>query len=151
MCSSPEVSSPSPNGTSPWVASAMRPQEFSRGCRTRHSDTFIDLNRFGWPGAVLAWLTAVRPSPSSFSERDHVKSVSLVELDSAGKAQVDQIPTPVPRPLRQVEGRLAELLGRADTDLAELANAWVKVVLTDPDRPESPMERLREVWPHNRA
>ncbi len=91
------------------------------------------------------------PIAFSFSERDHVKSVSLVELDSAGKAQVDQIPTPVPRPLRQVEGRLAELLGRADTDLAELANAWVKVVLTDPDRPESPMERLREVWPHTIA
>src|SRR5262249_47311137 len=30
----------------------------------------------------------------------------------------------------------------------ELADAWLRVVLTDPARPASPMERLRERWPH---
>jgi exonuclease SbcD len=47
-----------------------------------------------------------------------------------------------------VRGRLDDLLARADADLAELAGAWVKVVLTDPVRPSAPMERLREKWPH---
>jgi exonuclease SbcD len=54
----------------------------------------------------------------------------------------------VPRPLREVRGRIGDLLARADGDLADLAGAWVKVVLTDPVRPSAPMERLREKWPH---
>jgi exonuclease SbcD len=57
----------------------------------------------------------------------------------------------VPRPLREVRGQLASLLARADGDLADLAGAWVKAVLTDPARPVAPMERLREKWPHTIA
>ena len=37
---------------------------------------------------------------------------------------------------------------RAESDLADLAGAWVKVTLTDTVRPSAPMERLREKWPH---
>jgi exonuclease SbcD len=58
------------------------------------------------------------------------------------------LPAPVPRPLREVRGKLDDLLARADGDLADLAGAWVKAVLTDAVRPASPMERLREKWPH---
>ena len=61
---------------------------------------------------------------------------------------VTKLATPVPRPLREVRGRLDDLLARADGDLAGLAGAWVKAVLTDPVRPAAPMERLREKWPH---
>jgi exonuclease SbcD len=39
-------------------------------------------------------------------------------------------------------------MARADGDLADLAGAWVKAVLTDPGRLASPMEQLRERWPH---
>lgn len=88
------------------------------------------------------------PLAFSFSERDHTKSVTVVELDARGVAATTRIPVPVPRPLRQVTGRLAELMSRADGDLAELAECWVKVVLTDPGRVPNPMERLRERWPH---
>jgi exonuclease SbcD len=48
----------------------------------------------------------------------------------------------------EVRGRLEELLTRAETDLQGLAEAWVKVVLTDPGRVANPMERLRALWPH---
>lgn len=88
------------------------------------------------------------PMAFSFSERDDVKSVVLLELDADGVRDVTTVPTPVPRPLRQVTGRLADLLERAATDLAHLAGCWVKVVLTDASRPAGPMERLRAVWPH---
>lgn len=85
------------------------------------------------------------PLAFSFGEKNHAKSVTLAELDGAGQVTVTQLATPVPRPLREVRGRLDELLAKPADDLAE---AWVKVVLTDPVRPAAPMERLREKWPH---
>ncbi len=88
------------------------------------------------------------PLAFSFGERDHVKSVTLAEIDAEGQVSTSALPAPVPRPLREARGRLDDLLARADSDLADLAGAWVKVVLTDTVRPPVPMERLREKWPH---
>jgi exonuclease SbcD len=88
------------------------------------------------------------PLAFSFSEKDHRKSVTVVDIDAAGRAAATLLPAPVPRPLREVRGRLDDLLARAGGELADLAGAWVKVVLTDPARPAAPMERLREKWPH---
>jgi DNA repair protein SbcD/Mre11 len=93
------------------------------------------------------------PLAFSFSEKDHVKSVTLVDIDAAGRASATLLPAPVPRPLREVRGKLDDLLAGAGqhgagTDLADLAGSWVKVVLTDTVRPSAPMERLREKWPH---
>lgn len=97
-------------------------------------------------GAAAAYSGS--PLAFSFSERNHVKSVTLVEIDGSGRAVTEYLPVPVPRPLREVQGRLGDLLARADGDLAGLADAWVKAVLTDRARPAAPMERLREKWPH---
>jgi DNA repair protein SbcD/Mre11 len=88
------------------------------------------------------------PLAFSFSEKNHVKSVTLAEIDAAGQVRTTLLPAPVPRPLREVRGTLDSLLARAESDLAGLAVAWVKVVLTDAVRPSAPMERLREKWPH---
>jgi exonuclease SbcD len=88
------------------------------------------------------------PLAFSFSERDHTKSVTVVDIDARGNVSTTRVPAPVPRPLVQVSGRLADLLQRASGDLAGLAVAWVKVVLTDPGRLANPMEQLRAHWPH---
>ena len=88
------------------------------------------------------------PLAFSFGEKNHVKSVTLAEIDAGGRVSTTALPAPVPRPLREARGRLEDLLARADSDLADLAGAWVKVVLTDTVRPSAPMERLREKWPH---
>jgi exonuclease SbcD len=87
------------------------------------------------------------PMAFSFSEADDLKSVTLVELDADGVRDVRLVETPVDRRLREVRGRLDDLLERATTDLADLAECYVRVVLTDPSRPASPMERLRRHWP----
>jgi exonuclease SbcD len=96
--------------------------------------------------------TTVRYSGSplafSFSERAHAKSVTLAEIGAAGRVVTTQLAAPLPRPLREVRGTLGDLLARADGDLADVAGAWVKAVLTDTVRPASPMEQLREKWPH---
>ena len=88
------------------------------------------------------------PLAFSFSERHHSKSVSIVDIDAAGSLTIEHVPTPVARPLREVRGRLDELLARAAAEPVDLARAWIKVVLTDRVRPHAPMERLREHWPH---
>jgi exonuclease SbcD len=85
------------------------------------------------------------PLPYSFSERAHHKSVALVEIDAVGGVAVELLPTPVPRPMAEVRGRLDDLLAGPDDPPAD---AWVRAVLTDPLRPANPMERLRERWPN---
>jgi DNA repair protein SbcD/Mre11 len=102
-------------------------------------------------GGTTSARYAGSPLAFSFSERDHRKSVTLAEIAGDGTVVTQLLPTPVPRPLREVRGRLDELLARADGDLADLAGAWVKAVLTDQARPVAPMERLRERWPHTIA
>jgi exonuclease SbcD len=102
------------------------------------------------PGSTTTARYCGSPLAFSFSERQ-AKSVTLAEIDGAGAVTARLLPAPLPRPLRQVKGRLADLLARAGGDLADLAGAWVKVVLTDRERPVAPMERLREKWPHTIA
>lgn len=114
--------------------------------------SYVALGHLHGPQAVRAGETVARYSGSplafSFSERDQRKSVTVVDIDAAGRVSVELVPAPVPRPLREVRGRIDDLLARAAGDLADLAGAWVKVVLTDPVRPPAPMERLRAKWPH---
>ena len=100
------------------------------------------------PGSATTARYCGSPLAFSFGERHHAKSVTLAEIDGAGQVTTRLLAAPVPRPLREVRGRLADLLARAAGDLADLAGAWVKVVLTDRQRPVAPMERLREKWPH---
>jgi len=100
------------------------------------------------PGSATTARYCGSPLAFSFGERHHAKSVTLAEIDRAGQVTTRLLAAPVPRPLREVRGRLADLLARAGADLADLAGAWVKVVLTDRERPVAPMERLREKWPH---
>jgi exonuclease SbcD len=73
--------------------------------------------------------------------------VTLVDLDAAGEVSTTLLPTPVARPLRELRGRLDDLLASAGGHLADVRDDWLKVVLTDPARPADPMQRLRAVWP----
>ena len=88
------------------------------------------------------------PLAFSFSERDHTKSVTLVDIDAAGVVTTGRVPAPVPRPLIQVTRPTGRSPHRAQGDLSGLADAWVKVVLTDPGRVADPMEQLRAPWPN---
>jgi len=88
------------------------------------------------------------PLPFSFSEKDHTKSVSIVEIDGSGTVDVEHVGVPVGRRLAEARGRFEALLARAEGDLAHLADRWVRVVLTDPGRVLDAMEHFRAHWPH---
>lgn len=85
------------------------------------------------------------PLAYSFGESNQRKSVALVDIDEAGAVSVELVPTPVPRRMAQLRGRLDDLLAEPG---GPPSDAWLRVVLTDPARPPAPMERLRERWPH---
>jgi exonuclease SbcD len=115
--------------------------------------TYVALGHLHGPQEVALSGGTARYSGSplaySFSERSHAKSVAVVELGPPGSsAEVESVPTPVPRPLVEVRGRLDDLVERGRGVDAALADSWVRAVITDPGRPLAPLERLREVWPH---
>lgn len=95
-------------------------------------------------GPRLAY--AGSPLPYSFSEEHQQKSVRLVELGAAGQVAVEVVPLAVDRPLRSLEGSLAELL--ADPALEVARSCWVRAVLTDDLLPLQAMARLRQRFPH---
>lgn len=86
------------------------------------------------------------PLPYSFSEQHHLKGSWLVELGPTGVEEVVGVPAPVHRPLATLRGRLEQLL--CDPALAPDEPAFCQVVLTDPERPANPMDRLRTRFPH---
>ncbi|MEV1021904.1 exonuclease SbcCD subunit D [Streptomyces sp. NPDC050264] len=86
------------------------------------------------------------PLPYSFSEADHRKSMWLVDLDADGAVAAERIDCPVPRPLARVRGDLDDLL--ADPDLTAHEESWVEATLTDEVRPDDPMAKLVDRFPH---
>jgi DNA repair protein SbcD/Mre11 len=86
------------------------------------------------------------PLPYSFSEASHRKGSWLVELDASGAVRAERVPAPVYRKLSVLRGRLADLLG--SPAYAQYENDFVSVTLTDPARPEGPMDALRTRFPH---
>jgi len=112
----------------------------------------VDYTALGHLHGAQRVAEAVRYSGSplaySFSEEHQRKAVLLVELgaEPGGPVTVEHLPTPVPRPLARVSGRLDDLLG-ADR-WSGLSGHYLQVTLTDPVRPREPMERLRARFPH---
>jgi exonuclease SbcD len=86
------------------------------------------------------------PLAYSFSEAAHTKGSWLVDLGADGVTSTTFVESPVPRRLSSISGELQTLLD--DPGLAEAESHWVQATLTDPLRPDHPMERLRARFPH---
>jgi exonuclease SbcD len=83
------------------------------------------------------------PLRYSFSEQEHLKSVSLVDLDPDLPARVTAVPVRQPRAMSELTGPLAELL--ADDRQVE---DWVRLIVTDRSRPDQLFERVKSHFPH---
>ncbi|MGC5364827.1 exonuclease SbcCD subunit D [Streptomyces sp. DT24] len=86
------------------------------------------------------------PVAYSFSEAAHRKTMWLIGLGPSGEIDAERIDCPVPRPLVRLRGRLGALLD--DPALDRHQESWVEATLTDPVRPDEPMARLAERFPH---
>ena len=92
-------------------------------------------------------------SPLAFSikEKDHKKSTVLLDFGAEGVPTFELIPAPVPRPLKELTGTMAELLdvdADVETKNVQWADAWVVLRVTDATYPESMQSRLRERFAH---
>lgn len=82
------------------------------------------------------------PLAFGFDEVDHVKSMSLVEMDGSGEIQIETIPFTPLRGVRVLRGKYSEIIaGEPSTD-------FIKAILTDDMPLIEPMKRLREVFPN---
>ena len=86
------------------------------------------------------------PLPYSFSEAAHTKGGWLLEISGAGLGAVTKVNWEPERALGVLTGKLEDLL--ADEQWAWAEGRYCQITLTDNDRPELAMERLRTRFPH---
>ncbi len=86
------------------------------------------------------------PLPYSFSEAEQDKAGLVVDLEPGQPAKVTSIAWPPPRALARLSGRIEDLL--ANDEFAHAEDAWCQITLTDPERPATPMERLKQRFPY---
>lgn len=82
------------------------------------------------------------PLAFGFDEAGETKSMTLVELDADGAAEIATIPFTALRGMQVLRGRLADLVAAPPSD------DFVKIVLTDQERLIDPMKQLRAVFPN---
>ena len=86
------------------------------------------------------------PLPYSFSEAAHTKGGWLLEITGDGLGAVTKVDWEPERALGVLKGKLEDLL--ADEQWAWAEQRYCQITLTDNDRPELAMERLRTRFPH---
>lgn len=86
------------------------------------------------------------PLKYSFSEERQRKSVTLVELDAAGQASIEQIPLTPLHDMRTLEGALDELLAAGHDDPHR--DDYLLIRLTDTHAILDVMSKLRDVYPN---
>jgi exonuclease SbcD len=80
----------------------------------------------------------------SFSECNHQKGVTLVEINANGLQFIQQLPLQSPHDLRIIEGEFQSILERGKID--PKADDYLLIRLTDKHAILEPMERLRTVY-----
>ena len=82
----------------------------------------------------------------SFSEVNHNKSVTLVDITTDGRIHLDERPLTPLRDLRVLEGSLEEILARGASDRCH--DDFIGVRLTDTEALLDVMGKLRAVYPN---
>jgi exonuclease SbcD len=85
------------------------------------------------------------PLAYSFSEAKHTKGSWLIDVGPEGVTNVSELSWDAPRKLAMLRGGITELLESEDHAWAE--DAYCQITLTDAQRPQQAMERLRARFP----
>ena len=102
-----------------------------------HGPQYKGAEHIRYSGSILKY---------SFSEQHQHKSVTLVELDTEGKARVELLPLKAKRDVRILEGELSALLEQGKTDLHR--DDYLMIRLVDKQAILDAMGKLRAVYPN---
>ena len=83
----------------------------------------------------------------SFSECEHEKSITLVEVKEKGNVSVETIPIVPRHDMRQIKGKYETLMARDYYKNSDRED-YLKVILTDEEELPEVMGRLRTVYPN---
>lgn len=90
-----------------------------------------------YSGAVLHY---------SFKEAGKPRGGWLIDLGAGGVHTIEWLDLPVPRPLKELRGSIAELLG--DPQWEPFTEHYVRAVYTDRSKQLEPLQKLRARFPH---
>lgn len=85
------------------------------------------------------------PLAFSFSEEEHTKSVTVLDIPADGEIGVVEFPTPVARSITTVRDSLERLL--TDPRYEDHVSDWIRAILTDPRRIPDAMAKIRSRFP----
>lgn len=83
----------------------------------------------------------------SFSECDHKKCITIVELKEKGEVNIETIPVKFRRDMRIMKGEYATLMSKSYYESSNCQD-YIKVILTDEKEIPEVMGRLRTVYPN---
>lgn len=103
-----------------------------------HGPQNIGTNRIRYCGTPLKY---------SFSEADHYKSVTVVELEGKGQLHLRTLPLVPKRDMRQIRGTFSEVTDKAFYS-GTATEDYLHMILTDEEDVPEAMGRLRVVYPN---
>jgi len=86
------------------------------------------------------------PLKYSFSEEQHEKSITIVDLDAMGQCDIKHIPLNALRDMRSISGTLDDIIHGAKKD--PNVNDYLLISLTDTHAILDPMGKLRAAYPN---
>ena len=87
------------------------------------------------------------PLKYSFSEANHTKSVTVVDMDSKGKITITELSLAPLRDMREIRGTYNEIMNR-NSYRSTNTDDYVHIVLTDEQDEPDAMAKLRNVYPN---
>ncbi|RCW64969.1 exonuclease SbcCD subunit D [Saliterribacillus persicus] len=81
----------------------------------------------------------------SFSEANHQKSVAIVDIDKAGKCEIEKVPLKPIRDMRKIEGYFHDFL---DGTTLKPTEDYLHIGLLDDGQLINPIGKLREYYPN---
>lgn len=87
------------------------------------------------------------PLKCSFSEVNDEKTVTIVELDGGGIANIEEVPLHPIRGMREIRGTYAEVISKKSREMGDRLD-YVRIILTDDDEIQDVAAKLRNVYPN---
>lgn len=87
------------------------------------------------------------PLKYSFSEKDHIKSVTVVELFEKGNMNIKTIPLVPKHDMREIKGTYLELTAKSNYENTK-TDDYLKIILTDEEDIPDAMAKLRVIYPN---